>query len=134
MKIIITILLLLVTFEIYSCPLTIINYSNQIIIVVDPRGSEAIFLKENSSAIIDPTIANPLLQYVINEKLDIYYPQETHPNVFYKKYRVMEKYCSDNPEENKLTLSQILQFVDHPSKRFKVEEFESTEKSMEHKH
>ena len=118
----------------YSCPLTITNDTDHLVLIVDPKGPEAVLIPEKTTVTIDPTITNFVMKYISNEKLDIYYTVEGSSNLFYKKYRLTEKYCTDNVEDNKLTLSQILEFVDHPTKRFQMKEIQKTEKPMEHTH
>lgn len=118
-----------------ACPMTITNDLDETIIIVDPRGSQAILLSKQGTEMIDPTIPNPMMRYILNEKLDLYFTKEDQPNVFYKKYRLTEKYCTDDPKDNQLTVSQILQFLQKPTDRFKVEELQIVEKSShDHKH
>ena len=105
-------LTLLLTFKAHACPITIFNDTDQQIIVIDPRGSESLYLEPNASAIIDPTVSNPVMRYFLNEKLEFYFPVKAHPNTFYKKYRLREKFCDDAPTE--LTLSQIINFAQNP--------------------
>jgi len=132
MKIYITLIALVASFYVYPCPITITNDIDQTVIVVDPRGPQAIFLAKQESSIIDPTIPNLVMRYILNEKLDIYFTMKDQPNVFYKKYRLTEKYCTDDLKENQLTISQILQFVQKPTDRFKVQEFQIPEKTSDH--
>jgi len=125
---------LLLTLEAYTCPITITNDTDQKIIITDPRGSEAIFLDQSETGVIDPTITHTLIKYLQNEKLDFYYPNQAQPNSYYKKYRLTEKYCVDDPKESELTVSQIIKFVQTPSDRFKVEEFYPIKKIHENEH
>ncbi|KKK88434.1 MAG: hypothetical protein KR126chlam4_00760 [Candidatus Anoxychlamydiales bacterium] len=134
MKIFFALIVLAIPFYTYPCPLTITNDTDHTVLLIDPNGPEAVLIPTKKSMIIDPTLTHPLMKYISNEQLDIYYTEESSPNLFYKRYRLTEKYCSDDPEKNKLTLSQILQFVDQPTKRFKVKKIQKTEKSIEHKH
>ena len=131
MRIFLMVLLLLTSLKIYSCPITITNDTDQRIIIVDPRGREALLLDQNKTGVIDPTIFPPLLRYILNEKLDFYYRDRDH---FYKKYRLTEKYCTDDPKESELTISQIINFVQKPTDRFKVKEFSSTKRDHIHNH
>lgn len=125
---------LLLASKICACPITITNDMKQQVIVVDPRGSEAIFLDQNKTEVIDPTITHPMMKYFQNEKLDFYFPNKSQSNSFYKKYRLTEKYCVDDPKKSMLTLSQIINFVEIPTDRFKVEEFHPIEKIHDHSH
>ncbi|CCB87807.1 hypothetical protein [Simkania negevensis] len=126
---------LLLTLKAFACPITITNDTGQKIIIIDPRGAEAIFLDQNETGVIDPTIIHALMKYLQNEKLDFYYPNHTtHPNSYYKKYRLTEKYCVDDPKESELTVSQITNFIQNPSDRFKVEEFYPLQKIHDHGH
>lgn len=134
MKTTIILALLTIAFKIYSCPITITNDTNQRIIIVDPRGSETIFLEPNDTGVIDPTITNSMMQLILDEKLDFYYPDGTSQYGFYKKFGLTEKYCTDDPKESELTMSQIINFVQNPSDRFKVQELQPIKKDPVHKH
>ncbi|MDN3506518.1 MAG: hypothetical protein P0S96_04745 [Simkaniaceae bacterium] len=134
MKRVVLFLGLFLTIKAYTCPITITNDTDQKIIITDPKGAEAIFLDRKETGVIDPTITHVIMKYFQNEKLDIYYPNPNHPNNYYKKYKLTEKYCVDDPKENELTISQINNFVQNPSDRFKVEEFQPLQKDHENEH
>jgi len=74
------------------------------------------------------------MKYFQNEKQDLYFSDKPQLNSFYKKYRLIEKYCVDDPNESVITLSQIINFVQNPTDRFKVEEFHPVEKTHDHSH
>lgn len=95
---------------------------------------QAILLPPNQTGMIDPTITNPLKRLWSDETLDIYYIKNEKPHQFYKKYRLTEKYCTDTVDENQLTIKQILQFEKNPTDRFKLTQFEITEKKHENDH
>ena len=125
---------ILASFSLYSCPLTISNDDDQTVLIVDPRGSQAILLLPSQTGVIDPTITHALKQFLFDEKLDIYYLDTEKPYKFYKKYSFTEKYCSDNEKENQLTIKQIIQYEKNPTDRFQVKKFQITEKDHEHDH
>ena len=118
----------------YSCPITITNDTDQKVIIIDPRGNEAIFLDLNRTGVIDPTITHTVKKYFQDETLDFYYPIQNHSSSFYKKYRLTEKYCVDDPKKSELTITQIINFVKNPTDRFKVEEFHLVKKLHNHEH
>ena len=120
--------------SLYSCPITILNNDDQTVLIVDPKGMEAILLSPNQSGMIDPTLTHPLMKYLSDETLDIYYAKNDTPYKFYKKYQLTEKYCTDNVDENQLTITQILQFEKEPTDRFTLKQFQITEKKHEHNH
>jgi len=134
MKFLLVLGAILVSFSLYSCPITISNNDNQTVLIVDPKGEQAILLPPNQAGVIDPTITNPLKRLWSDETLDIYYTKNEKPYEFYKKYRLTEKYCTDNEAENQLTIKQILQFEKTPTDRFKVEQFQITEKKHDQGH
>lgn len=125
---------LLLSFKVCACPITITNDMDQKIVIVDPRGMTAISLDPKETGVIDPTITHLVMKHLQSEKLDFYFPKKPQSNSFYKKYRLTEKYCVDNPNESVLTLSQIVNFVQNPNDRFKVEEFHLVEKTHDHSH
>jgi|GEM_PF-1616948 len=134
MKFLLVLGVILASFSLYSCPITISNNDDQTVLIVDPKGMQAILLPPNQTGMIDPTITNPLKRLWSDETLDIYYIKNEKPHQFYKKYRLTEKYCTDTVDENQLTIKQILQFEKNPTDRFKLTQFEITEKKHENDH
>lgn len=134
MKILLVLSAILISFSLYPCPITISNNDDQTVLIVDPKGAQAILLSPNQDGVIDPTITHPLKRLWSDEILDIYYAKNEKPYKFYKRYRLTEKYCTDNEDENKLTIKQILQFEKKPTDRFKVKQFQITEKKHEQGH
>lgn len=127
MKFLMMVATILMPFFLYSCPITILNNGDQTVLIVDPKGTQAIFLVQNKSAVIDPTITHLFMKYFTDETLDIYFPSGAQPEKFYKRYRLTEKYCTDNEEENQLTITQILQFEENPTDRFKLKKIQMVE-------
>ncbi|NGX38064.1 MAG: hypothetical protein K1000chlam2_01235 [Chlamydiae bacterium] len=134
MKFLLALGAVLASFSLYSCPITISNDDDQTVLIVDPKGLQAILLLPNQSGMIDPTIPHPLMRLFSDETLDLYYAKNEKPHKFYKKYRLIEKYCTDNEAENQLTIKQILQFEKNPTDRFKVTQFQMIEEDHEHDH
>ncbi len=134
MKFLVMMAATLMPFFLYPCPITITNDGDQTVLIVDPKGTQAIFLMQNKSAVIDPTITRPFMRYFTDETLDIYFPTGAQPEKFYKKYRLTEKYCTDDEKENQLTTTQILQFEGNPTDRFKLEKIQVAETKHDHAH
>jgi hypothetical protein len=57
------------------------------------------------SQIIDPTIHN-WQKHFRKEKINFYYPQKPHSNIFYRKYQLIEKYCTDKLRGKQTALKQ----------------------------
>lgn len=125
---------MLASFSLYSCPITISNDEDQTVLIVDPKGVQALLLSPNQTGVIDPTLTHPLMRFFSDETLDFYYAKDEKPYEFYKKYRLTEKYCTDNEDENQLTIKQILKFEKNPTDRFKLKQFQITEKKHEQGH
>jgi len=134
MKFLLVLGTILASFSLYPCPLTISNDDDRTVLIVDPKGLQAILLSQNQTGVIDPTITNPLMRLLTDETLDIYYAMNEKPYKFYKRYRFTEKYCTDDEKENQLTIKQIIQFEKNPTDRFKVKEFQMVEEDHEHDH
>ncbi|NGX40015.1 MAG: hypothetical protein KR126chlam1_01355 [Chlamydiae bacterium] len=134
MKFLLVLGTVLASFSLYPCPITISNDDDQTILIVDPKGVEAILLSPNQTGMIDPTLTHPLMRFLSDETLDIYYAKNEKPYKFYKRYRLTEKYCTDNEDENQLTIKQILQFEKNPTDRFILKRFQITEKKHVHDH
>ena len=113
-------LLLILSKGIVACPFIITNDTDTVVLIVDPFNHQALYLTPDSTAEIDPSI--PGWQYYFyHEKLDIYVSRKDNPDLFYRRYQLVEKYCTT--DKTKLTLSTIIQFVNQPSDRFSVSEF-----------
>jgi len=52
-------------------------------------------------------------------------PREDHSGVFYRRYQLVEKYCTAG--KTKLTLSDIVQFINKPTDRFTASVFKPHE-------
>ena len=94
------------------------------ILIVDPYNKQALYINPGNEAEIDPSIYG-WQYYFYHEKLDIYVPREDNPSLFYRRYQLVEKYCT--VEETKLTLSSIAQFINNPTDRFTTSEFKPHE-------
>jgi hypothetical protein len=114
-----------------GCPLAIKNDGKLTILAIDPHNKQAIRIIPGKSQIIDPTI-HGWQKYIRKEKLDVYYPQKPRSDIFYRKYQLTEKYCSEIADENKLRLSSIEKMADHPTDRFLVKTFKFNEKTLHH--
>jgi len=112
--------LLLMIKNIFACPFVINNDTQTEILVVDPYNKQALYINSGDEAEIDPSISG-WQYYLYHEKLDIYVPQEDNPDLFYRRYQLMEKYCTT--EKTKLTLSDITQFINKPTDRFTTSQF-----------
>ena len=116
-----TLLLLSIMIKsISGCPFIINNDTKAEIIIVDPYNKQALHIGPGSEAEIDPSISG-WQYYFYHEKLDIYVPREDNRGTFYRRYQLVEKYCT--VETTKLTLTDIAQFVDKPTDRFTTYEF-----------
>ena len=114
-----------------ACPFMITNDSGSPIIITD-NDKQAVYIKPQETKTIDPTIQGWIAQYFFTEKLNFYI--EYKPGEFYFKYQLLEYYCvPDWKEKNQFTLSDIKKFIDNPTKRLKVNQFEKPEKH-DHKH
>jgi len=134
MKFLLIVATVLMPFFLYPCPITIMNDGDRAVLIVDPAGTQAIFLQENESGVIDPTITHFFMKHLKDETLDIYYPSSEQPEKFYKRYKLTEKYCTDNENENQLTIKGILKFEETPTDRFKLEKVQVTEIKHDHAH
>jgi len=108
-----------------ACPMTIKNDGTSQIVIVDPNGTQAIRLQPGSSQIIDPAITSFPQKYLkwlgYKEILNFYVENKDKPNTFYLKYQMTEHYCA---ESETFTLSDIIKFIDNPTDRFSVKQFE----------
>ncbi|NGX27092.1 MAG: hypothetical protein K940chlam6_01019 [Chlamydiae bacterium] len=124
---------ILAPFSLHPCPITISNDDDRTVLIVDPKGLQAILLLPDQTGVIDPTIYS-LMRYLSDEILDIYYADNEKPYKFYKNYRLTEKYCTDDEKENQLTIKQILQFEKNPTDRFRLKKFQMIEEEQNHAH
>jgi len=114
----------------FACPFIIKNDSSTAILVVDPYNKQALRITPDNEAEIDPSITG-WQYYFYHEKLDIYVARQDNPNLFYRRYQLVEKYCT--ADKTKLALSDIAQFINKPTDRFDTFEFTAHEHSA-HKH
>ena len=114
----------------FACPFIITNDTSAAILVVDPYNKQALYINPGNNAEIDPSIGG-WQYYFYAEKLDIYVPRQDNPNLFYRRYQLIEKYCT--ADKTKLTLSDIAQFVSKPTDRFNTSEF-TAQKYSAHTH
>ncbi len=103
-----------------ACPFIIKNDTNTKIVIVDPHNKQALYINPGNEAVIDPTVSG-WQYYFYHEKLDIYLPQKDNSDLFYRRYQLVEKYCTT--EKTKLTLRDIVQFIDKPTDRFTTSQF-----------
>ena len=108
----------------FACPFIINNDTNSVIIIVDPYNKQALYITPRNEAEIDPSIAG-WRYYFYHEKLDIYMPRQDNPNLFYRRYQLVEKYCTT--DKTQLSLSKIAQFLTKPPDRFDTFEFSAHE-------
>ncbi len=121
-----------------TCPFYITNDSDKPIFVVNPHGSQAIFIEPNKMQEIDPTITDKTWwtpwKYLTNETLNFYVSSEQNSSNFILKYQMTEKYCDEYYRTtNQLTLSQIKEFINKPTDRLKTKEIK-TQKEHNHTH
>jgi len=115
--------LLLIGANIHGCPFTITNDTRHEMFITDGN-MHAIHVSPQQSGTINPVVTGKTLGIIPNswlskEELHIY-RQLQDPNTFYKHYKLSEKYCSDNPEENQFKISDIENLPDSFTKRFHV--------------
>lgn len=103
-----------------ACPLTIHNDAKSSIFVLDAYNKNAVQIDSGQSQIIDPTV-HDFTRYLRSEKLDFYALKKPSTSSYYRKYQLVEKYCSD--EGNQLSTSDVQKLVKNPTKRFSVKEF-----------
>ena len=108
----------------FACPFIISNDTNTEIIIVDPYNKQAVYITPRNEAEIDPSIAG-WQYYFYREKVDIYMPRQDNPNLFYRRYQLVEKYCT--ADKTQLSLSNIAQFINKPTDRFDTFEFSAHE-------
>jgi len=106
--------------NIFACPFVINNNTKTEILIVDPYNKQALYINPQNEAEIDPSISG-WQYYFYHEKLDIYVPQKNNSGLFYRRYQLVEKYCT--AEKTKLTLSDIVRFINKPTDRFTTSEF-----------
>ncbi len=114
-----------------SCPMTIVNDSEDELVVVDPYNHQMLVLKKGKSGDIDPSIPG-LWYYFYSEKLDFYFPLEGKPGDLYRKYELVEKYCVD--EQTKLSFTDIEKLAAKPTDRFTVNQFTKPSPHKTHTH
>ena len=61
-------LLVTITYGLKPCPFTITNDGNESIIIANPNGRGAVYIKPGKAKIIDPTIQHRILKYFYYEK------------------------------------------------------------------
>ena len=122
---IILVLLTIVSTNMCACPFIINNDGPTAILIVDPYNKQAVHINPGQEAEIDPSISG-WLYYFYHEKLDIYVPQADKPGAYYRRYQLVEKYCT--ADKTKLSLSDIVKFINEPTNRFMATTF------REHKH
>ncbi len=117
-------LLTTITKNIFTCPFIIYNDTGTKILIVDPYNKQALYINPGNDGEIDPSISG-WRYYFYHEKLDIYLPQKDNPITFYRRYQLVEKYCT--AEKSNLTLSNIIEFINRPTDRFTTTEFKLRE-------
>ena len=117
---------------IHACPFTITNDTEKQLFITAQNG-RAIRLKPDTSKVIDPTVMGGWLwKWFMSEKLYVYLETEESDR-FYQAYELREKYCSDIPEENQFTISEVFSMNENLVKRFDVTKLERPPKE-EHDH
>ena len=116
--------LLIFTKNILTCPFIIKNSGDHPVIIVDPYNKQATHINSGKETEINPSIPG-WRAYFYSEKLDIYVPRQDNPNSFYRRYQLVEKYCTS--DKTKLSLSDIAQFVNTPNDRFSVTQYNAHE-------
>lgn len=99
-----------------GCPFTITNDGDTGLIVVDPYNKQAVQIPPGKSRVIDPTLYT-WWQFLYNEVLDFYVEHEKGSGTFSREYQMIEKYCTDKPGANDLSLSYIKELVNNPTDR-----------------
>ncbi len=98
--------------------------------VVDPHGNQAVYILPGTTQTIDPTLTHWLFKYFYNEKLHFYVKKKQQS--FYKKYQLTERYCTDDPEAERLAFTKLEELAKNPTDRLSVHIFEY--KAKKHKH
>ena len=106
----------------FACPFTLLNDSNSKVLAVDPFNHQAIELPVGKQAVIDISV-NGWQKYFRNENLDIYYPLSHNSSNYFRKYRLIEKYCTDDVSKYQFKISDIVKLVKTPTKQFSVQAF-----------
>ncbi len=104
----------------FTCPFVLNNDTKTAILVVDPHNKQAVYINPGHKAEIDPSIFG-WKYYFYHEKLDIYMTNQDNQHLFYRRYQLVEKYCTAG--KTNLSLSEIIQFIHTPTDRFNVFEF-----------
>ena len=120
----IVLLLATIAHNSFSCPFIITNNTDTETLIVDPFNNQALKLDPTNTGEIDPSI-HGWHYYFYSEKLDIYVPRKDAHHAFYRKYQLIEKYCT--ADKTSLTLKDIIHFADKPTDRFTVLVFNEPE-------
>ncbi len=125
-------LMVFIHVQLTSCPFMITNDSDHPIIITD-NDKQAVYIKPQETKTIDPTIHGWLAPYIFTEKLNFFVQEGS--GEFQLKYQLLEYYCvPDWKEKNQFTLSKILEFINNPTDRLKVKQFEKLERHEMHDH
>lgn len=115
-----------------ACDFTLTNDGSCPMVVIDPNNSQTLLLMPGMSGNINPSIPGirrfqnivpdigPLAYLRYPETLDIYITQPGTASS--RHYRIVERYCSADPNEYRL--SEIVGFVANPHPRLRVQKFE----------
>ncbi len=107
-----------------ACPFIIFNDSPHYLLVVNPnqKKDSAVRIVPKHSKTIDATVKG-WWKWVMNETLNIYVEKEER-ETFNLKYQLIEKYCPNDDDANKLKLSEIIKIAYKPDKRLRVRVFD----------
>ena len=113
-------LLVFSSISLFPCTFTITNDESSPILIVDPRGSTAVYIQPGSTGEIDPTVVGWFWRLFQSEKLN-FYVQDNESGALRLAFRLTEKYCTkDYKTENALPFSEIKRLVGNPTDRLTV--------------
>ena len=113
-------LLFFTSIGVRACMFSITNDDKQkrVLIVVDPYHGYVMRIKPGRTETIDPTVKG-FMGLLRHPYLDFYVEDKDTPkdDDFKRRYRLIERYCTGNPEENNLKFSDIVKLSTHPTDR-----------------
>ncbi len=110
-----------------ECPVTLYNDSPNYLLVTNPHQREraAVRIAPRHSQTIDAQVKG-WWKWITNQTLNIYVEREER-ETFDLRFQLIQKYCPDDVQDNKLAFSDIIKIANEPDKRLRVRVFETEE-------
>jgi len=106
---------------IQACPVTIKNDGKRSIFLVNKHSGEAVYIRSGNTDVIDLGYKNGWFTKLLKKEEICIFVETDKRGSYAKGYCMVENYCVEDSEANKLTFTQIQGFVDNPIDRFTVE-------------